>query len=106
MKGMHIMERIAAVQAATETETPFLHACNMEDPLSSIRQLSNALCMIAETLEDYHGMVVVELAHTIGDKVRELDAEHEYFFRLHHPCPPGEGEAWPTDKANDNSEAE
>jgi len=50
---MDVMERIAAVQAATETETPFLHACNMEDPLSSIRQLSNALCMIAETLEDF-----------------------------------------------------
>jgi hypothetical protein len=85
---MHIMERIHAVQAATESDTPFLHATNMEAPLATIRNLATALCLLTETMEDTHGLVVQELARTIGDKVRELDEEHHYFFHLHHPCPP------------------
>ncbi len=94
---MHIMERIQAVQAAEESDTPFLHATNMEDPLASIRNLVSALCLISETMEEPFGLVVQELARTIGNKARELSEEHKYFFRLHHPCPPSEGEGWPTD---------
>src|SRR6185437_8269782 len=100
---MDIMDRIKAVEVATETETPFRHVCNMEDPLSSICQLSHALCMIAETFEDYQGMVVAELARTIGEKVRDLGEEYTYLFRLHHPCPPGEGEDWPDERGGNNA---
>jgi hypothetical protein len=39
-------------------------------------------------MEEHHGLVVQELAYMIRDKVGELDKEHEYFFSLHHPCPP------------------
>jgi hypothetical protein len=85
---MHLMERIEAVQAATESDTPFLHATNMEDPLTSIRNLVSALCLIAETMEDPFGLVVQELARNIGDSVQKLDKEYSYFFHLHHPCPP------------------
>jgi hypothetical protein len=85
---MHIMERIDAVQAAMESDTPFLHATNMEDPLATIRNLATALCLLCESMESPHDLVVQELARTIGDKVRELEEEHHYFFRLHHPCPP------------------
>jgi hypothetical protein len=88
---MHLMERIEAVQAATESDTPFLHATNMEDPLTSIRNLVSALCLIAETMEEPFGPVVLELANNIGDSVQKLDKEHSYFFHLHHPCPPLEG---------------
>ena len=85
---MHLMERIEAVQAATESDTPFLHATNMEDPLTSIRNLVSALCLIAETMEEPFGLVVQELARNIGDSTRQLDKEYSYFFHLHHPCPP------------------
>ena len=55
--------------------------------------------MIAETLDDDEGMVIIELARTIGDKARELSEEHEYFFRLHHPDRERfERRGWPTDK--------
>jgi hypothetical protein len=85
---MHLMERIEAVQAATESDTPFLHATNMEDPLTSIRNLVSALCLISETMEEPFGLVVQQLAGNIGDSVRKLDKEYSYFFDLHHPCPP------------------
>jgi hypothetical protein len=88
---MHFMERIEAVQAATESDTPFLHATNMEDPLTSIRNLVSALCLIAETMEEPFGQVVQELARNIGDSARQLGKEHSYFFDLHHPCPPLDG---------------
>jgi hypothetical protein len=85
---MHPMERIKAVQAATESDTPFLHATNMEDPLTTIGNLVAALCLISETMEEPFGSVVQELARKIGDSVQQLDKEHAYFFHLHHPCPP------------------
>ena len=85
---MHLMERIEAVQAATESDTPFLHATNMEDPLTSIRNLVSALCLISETMEEPFGLVVQELARNIGDSAQQLDKEYSYFFHLHHPCPP------------------
>jgi hypothetical protein len=88
---MNMMERIEAVTKATETDTPFLHATNMEAPLTSIRNLASALCLLAEAMEEQHGLVVQELAYLIRDKIDELDKEHEYFFNLHHPCPPLEG---------------
>ena len=81
---MHLMERIEAVQAATESDTPFFHA-------TSIRNLVSALCLIAETMEEPFGLVGQELARNIGDSARQLDKEHSYFFHLHHPCPPLEG---------------
>jgi hypothetical protein len=87
---MHLMERIKAVQAATESDTPFLHATNMEDPLVSISNLVSALCLISETIEEPFGQVVQELARNIGDSARQLGKEHSYFFDLHHPCPPPE----------------
>lgn len=85
---MHLMERIEAVQAATESDTPFRHATNMEDPLTSIGVLVSALCLISETMEEPFGLVVQELARNIGELVQKLDKEHSYFFDLHHPCPP------------------
>jgi hypothetical protein len=87
---MHLMERIHAVQTATESDTPFLHATNMEDPLTSIRNLVSALCLISETMEEPFGQVVQELARNIGNSVQQLDKEHSYFFHLHHPYPPCE----------------
>jgi hypothetical protein len=59
----------------------------MEDPLTSIRNLVSALCLISETMEEPFGLVVQELARNIGDSARQLDKEHSYFFHLHHPCP-------------------
>jgi len=64
---MNLMQRIHAVQAATETDTPFRHATNMEDPIATIRNLATALCLLSETMEETHGLVVQELARTIGD---------------------------------------
>jgi hypothetical protein len=85
---MHLMERIKAVQAATESDTPFLHATNMEDPLTSIHNLVSALCLICETMEEPFGSAVYELVRNIGGAAKQLDKEHSYFFDLHHPCPP------------------
>jgi hypothetical protein len=87
---MDLMEKIHAVQAATESDTPFLHATNMERPLASIHNMVTALCLISETMEDQLGLVVQELARNIGDSAQQLDEEHGYFFHLHHPCPPRE----------------
>lgn len=84
---MHLMDRIHAVQAATESDTPFLHATNMEEPLTSISNLVSALLLISETMEEPFGQVVYELARNIGNSARQLDKEHSYFFHLHHPCP-------------------
>jgi hypothetical protein len=52
---MHLMERIEAVQEATESDTPFLHATNMEAPITTIRNLASALCLLSETIEDPTG---------------------------------------------------
>jgi hypothetical protein len=75
--------------------TPFL---NMEDPLTSIRNLVSALCLISETMEEPFGLVVQELARNIGDSVQQLNKEHSYFFYLHHPRPPLEDSQPPPDK--------
>jgi hypothetical protein len=71
-----------------ESDTPFLHATNMEDPLTSIHNLVSALSLISETMENPFGHVVLELVRNIGDAAEQLDKEHCYFFHLHHPCPP------------------
>jgi hypothetical protein len=85
---MRHMDRVKAIMAATESDTPFRHATNMEDPLTSIGVLVSALCLISETMEEPFGLVVQELARNIGESVQKLDKEHSYFFDLHHPCPP------------------
>ena len=104
---MHLMDRIEAVQAATESDTPFLHATNLEDPLTSIRNVVSALCLISETMEEPFGSVVLELARNIGDSVQQLDKEHEYFFRLHHPGREQfERDGWPSDELDGKSETE
>jgi hypothetical protein len=70
----------------------------MEHPLTSIRNLVSALCLISETMENPFGFVVQELAQNIGDSVQKLDEEHSYFFHLHHPCPPLEDDPPTPDK--------
>src|SRR5689334_5725432 len=72
---MHIMEGIQAVQKATETDTPFLHATNMEDPLAHIRHLATAICLLCEGMEEPYGSVVQHLGWSIRDNLDRLDKE-------------------------------
>ena len=56
-----------------------------------------ALCRVAETLNNDDGVIVQQLAQTIGELVQELENTHEYFFRLHHPHRAEfEHEGWPS----------
>jgi hypothetical protein len=94
---MHIMGKIQAVQAALETDTPFLHATNMEDPLASIRHLATAICLLCEGMEEPYGSVVQHLGWSIRDNLNRLDKEHSFFFHLHHPVPEHNQEGSPSD---------
>ena len=63
----------------------FGHVCNLERPLASIGNFTDALLLVSEALDEPGGSVVNELAWAIRSRVEELDAEHESLFKLTHP---------------------
>jgi hypothetical protein len=90
---------------SNERNVAFSHACDMEGPLAGIRNFATALCMIAETLDDYEALVVQELAQQIRDRVPDVEKSHEFFFRLHHPDRERfEREGWPTSERTSERE--
>ena len=83
--------------------TAFDRACDMENPLESIRRFALALDRIAQTLGDGNAAAILqEIGLTITSRVEELDDIHSYFFRLHHPGRERfEREGWPTEQATE-----
>ena len=96
MSGRQVARAKVNIPAADEA---FRRACDMEKPIVGIRNFTSILAMIAETMDQDHGVVVQELAWTIRDQLAEVEKIHGFFFRLHHPNREQfEREGWPSPK--------
>lgn len=81
---------------SVETSQAFDLICDMEDPLTIIGDLTDALALIAETMDDDRSSIVQRLAWLAKDQRNAAEKLRGDLFRLTHPRREHfEREGWP-----------
>jgi hypothetical protein len=70
---------------ANVTAIAFATACNMEEPLTTIRDLLDALALISEALDQQHGLVVQRLAWLAKKQWEDIEQMRGDLFTASHP---------------------
>ena len=79
---------------------PFRDVTDMEDPISTLRDVLRAIARMSETMDDTDDASAVQrLAWLAGEEVENLDKIHDKLFHALHPDRERlDREGWPADE--------